>query len=923
MFKSAPYAGLWLLLLILLATAAPSRAQDTVRDTRQAANAALSQGAFQEAIPLLQQLITWLGTSETPSVMAELESIYYHLGLSQFLTGNFNAARETFATYQKKYRRGGHASQIAVYVGDSYRFESKFVEGLKAYEEALKTYTYDSDWGADIAASMAKCHLAQEKWKEALPHLNEVYQRAPDFTRRNWAATLMVISFLRSRQLESIYNVMPALLQPESFASRSVALNLTALEVADELFADERYRDALWIYRIIYGRDLVAANCQAYQKRLERKARWLRRQPGQIRQLIRVQESLGEVEQELKALAEVEEYDAELYYRMARSYFEGKRFREARELFVHLHETGEGDRAEECLYLAFTSAAQVLPWDRALELGADYLTKYEGGAYYDTISLVLAQMRANRQEWPLVISVLTKALEVHPQHENIVECLFLLGYASFMEEQFAASVSFLRRMNTEFPGNDREEEGLYWTGMALLFDKDYAQARTEFNRLLARFPKTTYAEDASFRSATCDFGLSDFKTAMIRFSDFVQRYPDSKLRGEAEVMLGDCEGTFGRLPQAVEHYRQVMEREVNIEQYNYAVFRCAEMLSEMKDYDGVLAWLRDYMTRNRDGANLPMAIHGIGNALWDKGEPGQALDYYRGAIETYGGLRTDLGIDLIIEEWVGKAQKAPPALAQQHWASLRTLEEKAAKANNRVLSLRLRRVLPYMPGLSDVEQSLYRRSLVRPENVADAGPGLLAHIADEALRAGNTNLAATAARETVKVFPETDYGLAARMVLARDAVARGVPEEALPHLDVVAEVFASSPEAGEALLIKAGLLLGQKELAEADKIYATVLATREWKPMWPEALYGRGEAARADRKFIEASAFYERIYVLYSAHRGWVAKAYLARAECLERANRIKEAKETLDEMLALADLKNQPAYAEAVALRERVKGQL
>ena len=898
-------------------------AQDSVRDVRQAAGAALSQGAFQEAIPLLQQLVSWLGSSESPSVLAELEAVYYQLGLCHFLTGNFDAARQTFTQYQKKYHRGPHAAQLAIFFGDSYRFESKFPEALKAYDEALKGYTYDEDWTADLQASIAKCHLAQEKWKEALPHLSTVYQRAPDLSRRNWAATLMVISFLRNRQLEQVYNVMPALLHPDSFASRSVALNLTAIEVADELFADERYRDALWVYRIIYGRDLVEANCRVYQERLERKARWLRKQPGQVRQLIRAQESLGEVEQELKALQEVDAYDEELFYRMARSYFEGKRFREARELFLHLHETAEAERAEECLYLAFTSAAQIQPWDRALEIGADYMTTYEGGAFYDTVSLLLAQMRARRQQWPELITVLTTALEVHPGHESLVECLFLLGYASFMEEQFKASVSHLTRMNGEFPGNDREEEGLYWLGMALLFDKEYAQAGREFDRLLARFPDTVFAEDATFRSATCSFGLSEVRPALDRFAAFVQRYPDSKLRGEAEVMLGDCEGSFGHLPQAVEHFRLAVERELNIEQYNYAVFRCAEMLAEQKDYDGALAWLGAYRERNVEGSNHPMAIHGIGNALWEKGEPEQALDYYRGAIEQYGGERTNLGVDLIIEEWVGKAQRAPQEAARKHWASLRKLEETAVNQTNWVLSLRLRRVLPYMPGLSDVERSLYERSLLRPVNIPHAGPGLLAHMADEALRAGDTNLAVAAARETVAVFPETDYGLAARMILARDAIARGVPEEALPHLDVVAEVFASSPEAGEALLLKAGLLLGQREFTTADAIYSTVLATREWKALWPEALFGRGEVARADRKFLEASAYYERIYVLYSAHRSWVARAYLARGECLERSNRVKEARETLDEMLALEDLKNFPAYAEAAALLERVKRQL
>jgi tetratricopeptide (TPR) repeat protein len=908
---------------LVTAIAGPSFGQDNVRDTRVAAHAALSQGAFAEAIPLLQQLVAWLNTSTSPSVISELELMYYQLGLCQFMAGNFAAARDTFSEYLKRYRRGPNAGTVAVFFADSHRFESNFAEALKAYGEALKTYTFDEDWKTDVEASMAKCFLAQEKWTDALPHLGAVYRRAPDFARRNWAATLMVISFLRSRQLDQVYDIMPTLLQPESFASRSVALNLTAIEVADELFADERYRDALWVYRMIYGRDLVAANCRAFQDRLERKARWLRRQPGQFRQLVRVQERLGEVEQELKALEDVEEYDAELYYRMARSYFEGKRFREARELFLYLHDTSSGDRAEECLYMAFTSAAQIQPWDRALQIGADYMAEFEGGAYYDTVSLLVAQMRAKLQQWPDVIAVLAKALEVHPQHENIVECLFLLGYASLMEEQYPSSVRHLRRMNQDFPGNDREEDGLYWMGMALLFDKAYAEARDEFERLLARFPDTTYAEDASFRAATCDFGLSDFRAALTRFTAFVQRYPGSKLRGEAEMMLGDCEGSFGRLPEAVAHYRRALEGQLHIEFYNYTVFRCGEILSELKDYEAVLDWLKAYMDRNREGSNLPMAIHGVGNALWEKGEPGKALDYFRGAIEQYGSDRTNLGVDLILEEWVNKAQKAPPDVARQHWQALRKLEDDAVNRTNRVLSLRLRRILPYMPGLTVAEKSVYRASLMRSNNIPYAGPGLLAHMADEALRAGATNLAVAAAQETVRVFPETDYGLAARMVLARDAVARGAPDEALPHLEVIINTFAASTEAGEAQLLKAGILLDRKELDAADQIFSTVLATREWKPLWPEALFGRGQVARASRKFVEATAYFERIYVLYTANRPWVARAYLARAESLERANRVKEARETLDEMLALDDLKSFPAYAEAEALRKRVERQL
>ena len=74
----------------------PARAQDNVRETRQAAQAALTQGAFGEAIPLLEQLIDWLKTSTAPAVIAELESVHYNLGLCYFLVGQFPNARKAF-----------------------------------------------------------------------------------------------------------------------------------------------------------------------------------------------------------------------------------------------------------------------------------------------------------------------------------------------------------------------------------------------------------------------------------------------------------------------------------------------------------------------------------------------------------------------------------------------------------------------------------------------------------------------------------------------------------------------------------------------------------------------------------------------------------------------------------------------------------
>ena len=458
--KAAAFPAL-LAAFLALAPLQPAHGQETVAEVRRKAQMALAQGAYADAIGYLQQLIEWFGESKRETTFVQMEVVYYQLGISHFLIGQFAEARGVFETYLKKYRNGPHAQEVAVFIGDTYRFENQLPQALKSYITTLKRYPLGPDLKADVFMSMARCYLAQDKWNKAMPVLLRLYQVAPDFARRNWAATLLTTAYLKERKLEKVYRLVPYLLLPDSFAGRSVALNMAALETGDELFAEERYREALWIYRLVYPHDVIMTRSQAYLERLEKKAERLRRVPDTPRQLLRVQESIGELEEEIKALAKVENYDMELHFRIARAYMEIRRYREARDLYLFLHEDAPEPRAEEALYSAFLCATHIQPWDQAFELGRQYMEAYPGKEYYDRVTLMLGQMYAKLEDWPNVIAILTRALEVSPKHEEAVECMFLIGYASFMEEKFADAVSWLERMNSSYPGNPREADGTY------------------------------------------------------------------------------------------------------------------------------------------------------------------------------------------------------------------------------------------------------------------------------------------------------------------------------------------------------------------------------------------------------------------------------------------------------------------------------
>lgn len=895
-------------------------AQDTPKEVRGQAMSALAIGAYEDAIPPLRQLIEWFGESPKDSTRAEMEEIFYSLGLCHMFLAQWNDARGIYGTYLKKYKYGAHSGLVYIFIGDCWRYEQKYAEAVKAYETAIKSNDYNSDLRADILCSIARCYLAEERWADAAPILIEVYRTAPDPWRRNWAASMLATSYLKDLEVDKVYPMMPLLLQTDSFASRSVALNMTALAAGDEMFADERFRDALWIYRMVYPHDTLVLNCQGQLDRAQRRVERLKRAPGLPRELMRAQEIVSEIENELQALEKIPNYDPELFYRIARSYMETRRVREAGEMFYHLYVEGLQEKKEECLYLSIVCASKIRPADLVLARGQEYLQKFEGGKYYDTVSLMVGQIYANQQNWPKVLTVLGKALVVHPKHENIVEVLFLLGYASFMEEKLTDAQNHFVRINTEFPGNEREADAAYWAGMSFMFDKNYEEGRKHFERVVHDFPECQYVEDASFRSATCDFGLSQFYDAERKLLAFVEKYPQSKLMGEAHVMLGDVSGTVGELEEAVRRYRKAIGYELNIELYNYACFRCGEMLRELKDWQGVVKFFTEYIQRAKPDSNVPLAIFWIGDAYWEMGQPEETFRCFNDALTRYGGDRKELGIDLILEKWVDRSRQAPKALAQKAWLEMRDMLKQALGAKNYTLALRMERILMYDPTASDVEKAAMQKFMLRPENLPYASPGVLEMMIDEAVKAKNPTLARQAAEAIIREFTETDYALSARRLLAQQALDAKEWDEAIVHLNIIREVYASSDDAADALLTLGRLYREKEQYDKADTAYKDIVGVKEWKQRRPEAIYGRGEVARAQRKWDQAAAYFERIYVLYTGSKEWVGKAYVARAECLAKLQQYGKAVETLDELLNNAQLASLPEAAQAKELRDKMK---
>jgi tetratricopeptide (TPR) repeat protein len=216
--------------------------------------------------------------------------------------------------------------------------------------------------------------------------------------------------------------------------------------------------------------------------------------------------------------------------------------------------------------------------------------------------------------------------------------------------------------------------------------------------------------------------------------------------------------------------------------------------------------------------------------------------------------------------------------------------------------------------------------MLQEENYPHASPAVLDILLDETIARKQPSLSVRLANQIIEEFTETDYALDARMLLADQAISEAAEERqlekrqalydtAIRHLGVVRAVYATTPDAAKALSILGRLYAEQGKYKEADACYKDILGAREWKQLWPEALYGRGECAMRQRAYLKASAYFERIYVMYGHYLPWAAKGYLRRAEALNKGHQKNKARETLGEMLSNPDLKPFPEYARAEIL--------
>ncbi|MBN1673266.1 MAG: tetratricopeptide repeat protein [Kiritimatiellae bacterium] len=871
---------------------------------------------YGEAVPYLNELAyRYRYGEENRQQRTVLEWAYFYLALGLIELERFDQAADVLNEYVKRFPQGRWFRPAMLMLADTHCSEGEWAEAEAVLLQLLRDHGLEPNQAIAARRLLGEAYIKQQKWEAALEPLQYIFQKSMDVEIRSKAAVLITTCYVRLDRMSDLYKFLPMVQRGSPQARYDIEFNVAMIEAGDRNFHKQDYIGALVCYRQVHFKQELLSFCDLEVQRLKsRHEEMLRHGLAKPENLTRLRRELSSLAREKAMLEEIEEYDQQVVIRQARAYLELKRHWEALVLFRSVFERfPKHELADQALYSAFAVAAEMDEEEHALRAGHKYLESFPDGEFFEEITLMMAQLHVKNEQYREAVAIVEKALEKKPDHMYYEQLCYLEGYSLFQNEEFARCLEVFSKLRDRSPEGEFREAADYWHAMAQLYSKSYEQARNEFSDFVLRYIEGSYFEDAFFRLGVVQYALEQYDESAETFVKFVNRFPLSHLKAEAFVMLGDIAAGKADLDVALDYYGKVWGATDNIIYIDYATHRAGKVLELESRWEDMIRHYDQYLARFGHRGRFTEAVYWKGFAQMRLGKTLEALNGFLTAVVKWGDTPEHFGADMIVRDLIEHVKNSiGPEDRARFIQRLKNETDLARVSRKTTLHLRLLAALVDLTEAEDERMGMIV-PLLNEQTISDSAPVTLLLIAREALARNQKDLARLAYAQLLTKYRKSDLVLDALKSAGDLAVDEKRYDEAQTYFEEVAQRFATMPDAGYARKRLGDAYRLQGKCQEAIKEYNTVLSVKDWKgPLWPESLFNIGICHMDKREVREAFAYFQRVYVLYTAFPDWAAKAYLRSGECLQLLNRRFDAIKTYEEMLKNEAIAEQPEAAEA-----------
>ncbi|MDD5679173.1 MAG: tetratricopeptide repeat protein [Kiritimatiellae bacterium] len=143
-----------------------------------------------------------------------------------------------------------------------------------------------------------------------------------------------------------------------------------------------------------------------------------------------------------------------------------------------------------------------------------------------------------------------------------------------------------------YPKGTIADAALFWAGRAALMQNEFRRANNHFALLIKEYPSSSKRPEARFYQAVALCELGKFAEAILIFDDLIKQFPDHELNETAWFRKGDCQFTLGtedpkRYNEALSSYQTILDRPAVTPgarlQAEYKIGRCLEKAGSIPD----------------------------------------------------------------------------------------------------------------------------------------------------------------------------------------------------------------------------------------------------------------------------------------------------------------------------------------------------
>ncbi|WP_395736612.1 tetratricopeptide repeat protein [Prosthecobacter sp.] len=917
-----------------------------------AAGALFAEAKYQEALAKLAIAKKNLNNKPFESILFTEGACYYNLN-------DYPKAIEALEAYVKEFPTGGAIIDVRMALGRSYIASKQEAKGIEVLTDVVRNSPEKkAEAGLIIADTLNK----QGKQEESLKILTNVIEGGIRSAESIQAAMLAANIYVATGKLDEATALMDKVRNFASGGDSIAQMNNIYLKLGDEMMEKKAYKEALGAYQLVRKKAEIS-RIQADQ---------IAKLEGQLKTAKGVRKD--EIETKLKAnreiMAEIEkrtDYDASLYYRLGRCYYEmgapteagpgdPSRLWQAILAFeVIVNEYKQFPQRDKCMYGLITVNAAL---KRIKEVGEEcttFVDQFPDSEMVGEVSMMKGMILYQNKKPKEAIAALKDAMRAPKADKERLS--FVIGSILFELQSFDECRQNYETLIQNYPQTIYKDDVQYRIALTYFYQNDYKSVTKALKTYIKENPKGNYVVDARYRLAFIDFQGGDKKAAEAELLSIAKDAPNDQNIGQVHALLGDIYNQRTDYENAMIQFAAAVDKAKTDDVQNYSLDQLTDLYVGANKWTELAETWQRYYNTHKDNEDLSLkAILWISRAQIKDGKIEDAKKLLAEHIKTRIPNVANQQVEGLIQQLVTisapkrrrpvaaaapapapapapadgskPAEPAPAVAAAPPPAPEQTFEEVEKQleellsppqaAMNGTAQMRILFAKTWLAKTMKLPEKAekYFNIIIEVAKPDDLSPMLLATVGDSARKKGDLAKAEACYTRLNDLFKDSEYADGAAVGKGEIAFEKGEYDKALELFRAALSDYPGSSRVLDATQGEAKTLVKLKKYDEAKKIFEQIANTKEWRGhATANALRMLGDIEALQGKHAAAIAYYQRVFIAHQKWKDEVAKAYLNCSKSFIALAEKDKAKATLQEMLDRKDLQEQPEVKEAEKL--------